>query len=540
MKYILLSILLFPFAASAELQDVIQKLNSQPYSTAVTDNDIIFAKYCIGNPNSNEIPRPRYDNPLVTNAGRLLSKTKTLADQILKSQSSNTESQHFYFYYPIVKMYRLNENKTPSWAPQDILPVGHNFLTLLCGEFRDRATMIEAKILWIQNLFVLEDSGQNPIDPKKNIWSQISAQSYYPYIRFTSDLWEARRASAPRTITVGSHTVDNPVQPMTVCETKYIFSEYIAKNIPFSNLESFNSGYAEYTTSCPPEDTIDYYDFRGDANFKHYSPEANAMIWYATGLASACKNTQTAKPNSVGYSNRDCENYFTRPFHYRFNAARATLAAWLFHHPQYKQNFSTYKSMVALYPHRQPDLAPWSFSFDVQSTEDIFSYDPRWLNLHSPWNRHDIGFNEWTRINTTQPKIDLAYEQLRNAVDRHTDWYSSGYNDKNGMIREQANSPFMATSYEMNESDSFTQCGYTVDCPNDGLKRWMFIFRVKPENWYTPARLAQQENVNFLTMWLDETSFGNSSLANGEKAWDRMGTCAEEELESILYLVHVK
>jgi hypothetical protein len=537
MKFLLF--FLFPITAFATLEETIQKLQSQSYDTSVANNDVIFNQYCEGSASSADIPRPKYSNPLVLDAAIRLSQTKEVADQILSGAGAGEESQHFYFYYPIMKIYKLSDYNTPSWVPAQVKPVGHNFLTLLCGEFRDRATMIEAKVKWIQNLFILENVDQAIVDPEKNIWSQVSAKSYYSYLQVTASLWSARRNSLPLLITVGKYQVDNPVQPMTVCETKYIFSEYVGKAKSFDSLVSFDEGYKTYQELCPIADREDFYDFRGDANFKHYSPEANAMIWYATGLAGACKNPTTSKDSNGVYTNEDCENYFKKPFHYRFNAARATLATWIFRGKEYDQQFASYNSMVALYAHRKPDLAPYSFSFDVQSHDDIFSYDEQWLQVPGAWNKDDMGFNEWVGQNTSAPNFDLAYERLRDSVDRHTDWYSSGYNDKNGLVRSQANSPFMATSYEMSESNSFVKCGYTVNCPDDGLKRWMFIFRVKPQDWYNPARLIKNEPVDFLTMWLDETSFGNSGLANSEKAWDRMGTCSENELESILYLVNI-
>jgi hypothetical protein len=40
-------------------------------------------------------------------------------------------------------------------------------------------------------------------------------------------------------------------------------------------------------------------------------------------------------------------------------------------------------------------------------------------------------------------------------------------------------------------------------------------------------------------MWMDETSFGFSRLADEERAWDRLGTPMEEEFESILYLHNI-
>ncbi|MCJ8277167.1 MAG: hypothetical protein HRT44_07185, partial [Bdellovibrionales bacterium] len=135
---------------------------------------------------------------------------------------------------------------------------------------------------------------------------------------------------------------------------------------------------------------------------------------------------------------------------------------------------------------------------------------------------------------------ELVYERLRGSVDRHTNWYAAGFNDGNGVVKDQAFSPFVASSYVMSASDEFTTCGITVQCPPDGLKRWMFIFRVKPENWYNPQRILDNEPVDFDKMWFDETSFGDSGLANGESAWDRLGTAMEEELDSILYLIHVE
>ena len=90
----------------------------------------------------------------------------------------------------------------------------------------------------------------------------------------------------------------------------------------------------------------------------------------------------------------------------------------------------------------------------------------------------------------------------------------------------QAYSPFVASSYEMSESNSFVNCGITVPCTpeHDDRKQWMFIFRIKKDNWYTTQRLAAGEKIDFSRMWFDETAFGTTGLADSEKAWDRLGT----------------
>lgn len=454
----------------------------------------------------------------------------------------NKKSQHFYFYGHVTKIYIPNAG-APNAAPEGTQEEAHTFLTQLCGEFRDRATMIEAKLKWATNIFILPPSEASTfkIDVNKNVWSQIPASAYYPYIQISSEIWEAKREAMPRYIQIGSEQVDNPVPGFTVCETKYIFSEYVGKQKSFDEIKSYYEGYKTYREACSVADRQDYYDFRGDSNFKHYSPESNGMIWYATTIARACKSPTTARPNQNGISDQDCRNYFSRPFYYRYNAARAGLAAWLFRDGKHEEQFSSQGKMVAIYPHRSPELAPFSFSYDHNAaTGDLFDFDTKWLNTPGAWNSPDIGFNSLTGLGTDQADHVIAYKRIRDAVDRHTDWYHSGYNDKNGVSKEQAYSPFVASSYEMRESDNFTRCGTTVQCPDDGLKRWMFVFRVKPENWYHPGRILKNEPINFDKMWFDETSFGVSGLADKEKAWDRLGTPMEEELDSIVYLVNVQ
>jgi hypothetical protein len=184
---------------------------------------------------------------------------------------------------------------------------------------------------------------------------------------------------------------------------------------------------------------------------------------------------------------------------------------------------------------------------------------------------------------------EFVQKRLRDAVDRHTDWYASGYDNGQGdimdgaavkgMAKNQAYSPFVASSYEMSASDGFVTCGVTVPCswpprkPKDlsadateeakaryaelmedyeellaegspgERNHWMFIFKIKKSNWFTPSNLVDTEQdpvIDFDHMWFDETSFGDSSLAQYERAWDRLGSPIEEEHAEILYLTNVQ
>src|SRR5690606_36447071 len=109
--------------------------------------------------------------------------------------------------------------------------------------------------------------------------------------------------------------------------------------------------------------------------------------------------------------------------------------------------------------------------------------------------------------------------------------------------RDQAYSPFVASSYEMKESDSFTAPCYTIPCPQENparhWKHYMFIFKVHKDNWFSTDKLAEGKRFDFDTTWFDETSFGTTGLAKQEKAFDRLGTALEHELDSILYLHNI-
>lgn len=485
---------------------------------------------------------------LITSFNQLIDNSRAVS-QIASYMSAVVEeakqADHFYFYGGVRRLYKLSETLPAEAVKAGANKEAHWFITQLCGEFRDRATMIEAKLKWVQNMNILSKSQEKVIDPAtlaqaKNVWMRITARAYYPYIGVAAQVWEARRASQERYIQIGNISdIDNPVAGLTVCETKYVFEKYVAEGKDFDNLETYDKNYESYKTACPTADLTDYYDFRGDSNFKHYSPESNGMIWHATSLARGC--TSAIKANKGIYTDDDCKNYFERPFATRYNAARAGLAAWLFRDDKHAGTFSSQGQMVAIYPHKQPALAPFSFGFSETSTDgSLFDYNPNWLGVPNAWNSPDIGFNGFTGMGTDQADQERAYVLIRDAVDRHTDWYSSGYNDGNGTSKNQAYSPFVASSYVMQSSDGFTSCGTTVQCPPDGLKRWMFVFRIKAKNWYTPARIQNNEPIDFDKMWFDETSFGVSGLADSEHAWDRLGTAQEEEFDSILYLVNVE
>ncbi len=514
------------------------------------ENKQLWQEYCVGDSTAADIPRFRYENP-----NPMVQK----AVENIKKVSDKS----YFLYTEVEEVYGLRElgskkdSKKPLIKPAYEIPAGvsllsNAYLVILCGEFRDRATMIQEKLNWIANLYKLPTQPQSSfgsIDPEKSPWSQMSAHSYSAFLQFSRALWFARQPQTPA-VNLGTFSVRGAVEGMSVCQMKYIFTKYIHPGVAFDSISSYETGFADFKTKCSTDDVSDYYSFRGDTNFKPYSPEGNAMLFRGRFMASLCKNpSQTKKPDIV--SDADCKSYYTSPFQSRWAAARAGLAAWMFYDPKHESVFSNTKSQLTMFLHFDGANRPLNFATGTSAEdpsvgsihEKNFSSD--WLKQiqNGDYQMNDIGFNKFVKMGASDMNSQLAYTRIKNAVDRHTDWYTSGYNDlKTKRSGTQAYSPFVASSYEMYESNGFVNCGITIPCipsEHDDRKHWMFVFRVKGENWYRTQDLQKARPIDFSRMWFDETSFGTTGLAIKEHAWDRLGTAVEGEYDSILYLHNI-
>jgi len=507
------------------------------------ENTKRWNQYCEGTAESADVPMPNYKNSLV----------KNVAEQFHKIAPNS-----FYMYPTIVNAYGLKNAKipTPKNIQGGLKKEAHVYLTYLCGEFRDRATMIEAKLTWISKFNKLKAGTQPAVGskdtftsgPRKgqplNVWSVMTADSYRPFLDYSRDLWHARQGVTP-VVKMGGYNEVGDVDGMTVCQTKFIFNQ-IHKGKGFTTLAQHNSEFDQYSNDCFEDDKVDYYDFRGDSNFKPNTPEGNGMIWYANHIAGACLNTKKAKNADSQITDAVCEDYFRNPFRRRWQGARAGLATWMMHSPDQDNAFKDDYSPILILPHRistkAETLKPFAYKVpDASGTLSGALED--WLpgyDVAGQWNSTDMGFNSYA-----SGKAAFTFERLRDAVNRHTNWYQSQWDDGLGTdksFRNQAYSPFVASSYEPSESDQFTFCGITVPCPPDGFKHWMFVFRVKGSHWYKADDIAAgSKPIDFSKMWLDETSLGTTSLADAEHAWDRLGTAMESELAggAILYLHNI-
>ncbi len=594
-------------------------LDSDQYANI--DMDQLFADYC-GNVKriSTEIPYPSYDNDLVKTAVKKLNTVAPVS---------------FYMYHPVISSYGFRKGTDPNFPwdrYQDILELPgnyqfgqkkdwdtgemgefdeehlkpkfeyeyfsvdskppknlnidgksvsvngntHAFLVYLCGEFRDRPTLIKEKLEWISQLYKLPAAEQPVVSAEqvkkegKSIWSYVAAPSYAYYVMFSRKAFKAKEDKAwgedqsRRLMNLSEKwQVDKPVPAFDVCEVKYMMTEYIFKAEPeakeFPGYDQYMRGLDSYRSSyCTTMDNDYYYDFRGDSNMKPNSPESNGMIWHATSVMSRCQRDENGRVSvakdwgssePLNFDVSECEDYMSRPFSNRWNAARAALTTWTLRNEQFDPYFSDTRTLVSIVPTLNPESVPAGFK--IYGEDTYLGADPENFmakysaNVAENWLAPDSGFTSVFGINPSGVKeIDYAYERLKDAVDRHTDWYASGYDDTSfepvkARVIGQAYSPFVASSYEMSESDAFTAPGITVNGPVDGRRQWMFVFKVHKDKWYNTESLAAGKPVNFETQWFDETSFGTTHLADTERAWDRLGTPLEGEMESILYLHNI-
>ncbi|MEZ0392833.1 MAG: hypothetical protein ACAH59_11505, partial [Pseudobdellovibrionaceae bacterium] len=199
------------------------------------ENQELFNQYCIGNSESAEVPNPNYHNDKVMRAARILSKVADL---------------NFYFYSDIKRIYKKGSVAAPSGISEN----AHLFLIQTCGEFRDRAEIIEGKVKWVNNMIMLgEKSQKNPVDLKANIWTQLSGQSYNRYLELSNQIFSMKQKEAYSNKQISSslhQEAQEPVDGYSVCETKFIISELIAKNKNVATFDEYKNQFRSFAKKC--------------------------------------------------------------------------------------------------------------------------------------------------------------------------------------------------------------------------------------------------------------------------------------------------
>jgi len=275
--------------------------------------------------NSADIPYPNYKNEEILKAVEKLN-------YISNTQKSNSDT--FWLYSDIEKVYNLctgakkKNNTCPEINVNGLIihPNTHNFLTILCGEFRDNVNLLEAKLKWVQNINIVKNKKQT-YDSNKGVWEQLTGTGYYDLVRISQELYSLKHSllgeNGDSYKTVDQQSVD----ALTTCEYRYILKQYLSmeKSIGYSknDLIKYEQGLKKFfsTSECSADEKNYYNEFRGDGNFKPQSLESNAFIWNTRIFSQNCKTTKQANPGSV-LTNEQCENYFKHPFSSRYNLAK--------------------------------------------------------------------------------------------------------------------------------------------------------------------------------------------------------------------------
>lgn len=542
-----------------------------PGTLSQAENQKVFSKYCTGKANSVAVPTPNYQNSTVLSAAAKLSQIGSVSDA----------ANYYYLYPDPIKAYGLGTSgknllPAPEGTPEGVSLLANALLTMTCGEFRDRASMIEAKMKWYDNMSILPESKQGQIDLTKNLWTQVTTEGYLSYVQLSSAIYDMK--SSARTTTsakMDALLLQLPVAASTLCEAKFVISQLATGNVKLKFIENPytdpKGNYQEYATalkgfaskSCTQADVDYLVDFRGDSNIKWSSPESNGMIWYSNSVFERCnkavkdvalakKSLEKAKSDEAKKAAEDsvssnmatltgiCTEYRKSPFQSRWNAARAGLATWIMRDKKFDALFADTDAGIYMRPTFEKLIqSPIGFS---ETTADAVTYEmlPEFTSNATAWDKSDLGFNQIAGLGTTSANKTFAFERLRDAVNRHTNWYHIGYSDGKGLSPEKAYSPFVASSYEMSKSDGFTSPGATVSGGADGRKHFMYVFKIKKSNWYNSQNLIDNQQVNFDTMWFDETTLGTKGYALSERAFDRLGTALEDEYDAIMVLQNIQ
>ena len=589
--------------------------------------------------NSADIPYPNYKNVEILKAVDKLNYIST-------AQEANSDT--FWLYSDIEKVYNLctgskKKNNTCPEINVDGLIIHqntHNFLTILCGEFRDNVTLLEAKLKWVQNINIVKNQKQT-YDSRKGVWEQLTGSGYNDLLRISVDLYIIKQSllgdNGVYYKTIDQHSVD----ALTTCEYRYILKQFISKGklIGYANNDfiEYENGLKKFfnTNECSEDEKTHYNEFRGDGNFKPQSLESNAFIWNTRIFSQNCKTTKQANPGSV-LTNEQCENYFKHPFRSRYNLAKegmyrlffyprkldpimerssteivfmtedlnkdgiadmivldtnkeagekvaelreqisslkkegqhgiANVYAKVMHFATLKAGLAvaqidpTYKKVLeqsyisALQiarelkdkwqvkvdkeglDHFKEDIEVIDYFLNLKDFDGIVFVTETEHNLEKSLDSLDKGFYD------VFPSQNDAWERIATVLDRHTDWYKIDMLYLGYGFYQPTYSPWVASSYYINKSDTFTKPGYAMGLAGDGHKHWMFVQSVKINKWYRASDMNgswKKNSFDLLNTWFDETTFSRTGLGAQEQGWDRFGSVTSDELGANLWLYEI-
>lgn len=285
---------------------------------------------------SHAIPKVNYSNSTVMKAAKKMSEIEfteinaRLEDGKIEGENSKgqeyTKSVAFNPYTDFEKVYGLcaskqkNKGECPASkkAPEGIGQNAHNLLTILCGEYRDNFSMLKKKLQWLGKADITKE-GKQTYNKRKKVFDQLTGEGYKGMVEISHALRDHRLkalgSSGDRYLEVDQRSV----QPMTICEYRYILDKYLSKGKTVGKHDAaaftaYESGRKTYEKSCTKSDRDHVYEFRGDGNLKAQSIESNGMLWFSRAFSSSCTSKRKAQKYKGAMTDKDCQDYFKSPY----------------------------------------------------------------------------------------------------------------------------------------------------------------------------------------------------------------------------------
>ncbi|MEM6790115.1 MAG: hypothetical protein AAF715_21525 [Myxococcota bacterium] len=557
-----------PFDSIAELDDVafvgpsaLQRLRDYALANGYVETSPapVSGRPDLGTP-------VQYENPWCTYADSppYVASVNWSHPDVQAAMSALTPGFRSTFSYTEWRVAYGLESDNSADTDAEAMAKARNFMRVLCGEHRDYPDMIGDKLAVIgQHTHAAGPGEMAPVTDPDRLFDHLTYPAYVKLVNVMRAMHTHRSQSGAfdgyhygfQAYGHGSRRVDHAVAPMTHCEMRFVFDQYLVAGAPSVVPSQYEADYAAFAAAqCDADDFAWMYNFRGHVNFQPLWLESNGFIF----------NSRRARGAQISTGANDS---YLRPFATRHHAAKQLLASYLFHadadHPAMIQaseagggpilyitdrdqdgdGLSDYRLFNQLgcgdqgvglsVPSQNCNMVGWTTAWNTaDTTGHSASWNPLW------WDRPDMGF--MSAFTTFQQRMS----RFNQALDRHTNWGPTGYYmleaSSPGDTSPRffgAYSPIVAASYDVSASDFFVRRNYpSTDSFEQGQAKWLFVMRFPAQNYYDAANLAAGDPIDFDTQYFNETALSNDYY--DERALDHFGYVEGAEMHAQIYLTY--
>lgn len=455
------------------------------------------------------------------------------------------------------------------------------FVEKLCAVFADSPDAAEARLKALAKVHRPREGVLQTFDSEQPLFHQLTAEGYRELVHLSRTLSSFRTKKPDlRQPSIFHVTNGSPPTPLSVCETKFIFDRYLARQRSVEDEEDFAQYLDEYSefesTHCKSSETSEVFLFRGDSGFVPNMYEARVMsISQHRGISSCLKREQTEEET--------CRRFQKMPFTFRSEEAQLLFRSLLFYPRGFEEVGSNERENIFFLEGKREPLH-WPFYFFRTDSPEEKAGEKATRQLQralkeadgvksSEFREHlrelssllqqgdedlkggvlgvsgtlwkpsfqrldDLGFSKVFQIATAGGKQE-GWNRLSTIFDRHVYYYRTSYLNSEAMFYTNRFSPWVSASAFPHQSHKFTAKGYNRGRLHEMSLVWLSVFRVKRDNLYSAEDLFRGESFNLQSDWFHEQSFGTHSLSQKEMAFNFFAAPAPETIDSILLLDQV-